>query len=200
MLYDQKFASFNESLLKISRNSIIDSGDFKSAVRFILEAASECTQPERMSVWLYNSEKTKVTCVGLFERSTKKYSQEGELLAADFPKYFSALGYERVLAVSDAVKDPVTCELAEKYLIPLKITSMLDAPIRYSGEVVGVVCNEHVGVMRQWDTNEIYFAGIIGEIVSRAIGAQKRQEAQESLRIANLKLENVIAELKKSQS
>ena len=42
--------------------------------------------------------------------------------------------------------DPRTRELTEGYLVPLGITSMLEATVRMdTGELVGVVCHEHVG-------------------------------------------------------
>ena len=66
---------------------------------------------------------------------------------SDFPEYFRAVE-PRALPSEFAQTDPRTAELRDAYLIPLAITSILDAPILKNGEMIGVVCHEHVGTPR----------------------------------------------------
>ncbi len=66
---------------------------------------------------------------------------------------------------------------------------MLDAPIWLDGEMVGVVCHEHVGAARQWALEEQNFAGSIADLVSMAIKACDRKQAQEALQKAHDDLE-----------
>lgn len=184
-----KFAHFNDVLLQISRSPILDSGDLNSTIHFILESAARCLEVERLSVWLYNAEKTKIICINLYEKSSSSHSAEGqEITAEEYPIYFEALGYHRVLAVKDVKTDRRTTEFLKTYMAPNSIVSMLDAPIRKYGEVVGVVCAESVSQMRKWDSNEIYFSGILGDLIARALLAKKRKDSQDKLleRIAEL--------------
>jgi two-component sensor histidine kinase len=68
---------------------------------------------------------------------------------------------------------------------------MMDVPIRLHGNVVGVVCHEHVGVMREWTTEEQDFAASIADMVSLALEASERGRAEEQVR-ASLKEKEVL--------
>ncbi len=190
-----KFAHFNDILLQISRSPILDSGDLTKTVQFILESSARCLEVERLSVWLYNSERTKIKCIALFENSSLTHSSEGlEISADEYPTYFEALGYHRVLAIKDVKTDRRTSELVQKYMIPNSIASMLDTPIREYGEVVGVTCAESVSQLRKWDSHEIYFAGILGDLIARALLAKKRKDSQDKLLQKIAELEKKIAD------
>jgi len=61
----------------------------------------------------------------------------------------------------------------------LGITSTLT--IWLDGEMVGVVCHEHVGPVRQWALEEQNFAGSMG-FSFPGNGSVRAQEAEEALR------------------
>jgi len=44
---------------------------------------------------------------------------------------------------------------------------MLDASIFIGGEVVGVLCHEHTGPLREWTTEERDFAGSMADLKDR---------------------------------
>jgi PAS domain S-box-containing protein len=123
----------------------------------------------------------------LYEWSKSLHSQGVELAAANYPAYFQALKQERTIAIHDAHTDPRAKEFSKSYLSPLGITSMLDAPVWLDGEMVGVVCHEHVGAARQWALEEQNFAGSIADLVSMAMKACDRQQAEEArLQLASI--------------
>jgi len=66
------------------------------------------------------------------------------------------------------------------YLAPLGITSMLDAPIRMGGEVVGVLCLEHIGPQRTWTQDEQSFAGSVADLVALALHQEERRRQRRS--------------------
>ncbi len=177
-----KFAHFNDVLLQISRSPILDSGNLDETIHFILESASHCLGVERLSVWVYSVDKKKLKCINLYEKSSSLHSaQELEISTDDYPTYFEAIGYHRVLAIKDVKTDRRTSELLQSYMIPNSIVSMLDVPIREYGDVVGIVCSESVSQMRKWDSNEIYFSGILGDLIARAFLAKKRKDSQDKM-------------------
>lgn len=177
-----KFAHFNDVLLQISRSPILDSGNLDETIPFILESASHCLEVERLSVWLYSVDKKKLKCINLYEKSSSLHStKELEISTDDYPTYFEAIGYHRVLAIKDVKTDRRTSELLQSYMIPNSIVSMLDVPIREYGDVVGIVCSESVSQMRKWDSNEIYFSGILGDLIARAFLAKKRKDSQDKM-------------------
>ena len=159
----------------------LSSRDYRGALRRITEEAAAALEVERASIWLLNESRTRLRCVDLFERTRHAHSSDIELEAADYPRYFEALAEGRALNADDACQDPRTREFAEGYLEPLGITSMLDAAIRVSGQVIGVVCHEHVGPRRCWTADEITFAGHIADQVAQALLARDRWLVEDAL-------------------
>ena len=60
--------------------------------------------------------------------------------------------------------------------------SMLDAPIWLAGRTVGVICNEHVGGLRQWEPDEEYFAASLANAISLALDQRERRRTEEALK------------------
>ena len=107
------------------------------------------------------------------------------------PRYAEALMSRRVVMAHDARTAPETSELTAGYLIPNRITSMLDAPIYRFGEVVGVVCHEHVGEPRTWTVRERDFASSVADIVAVLLEQATRMDGEEALRVQRLRAEKL---------
>jgi PAS domain S-box-containing protein len=161
--------------------AIMDTTDLARALHRIVDTASRVLNIRRVGVWLYNDDRSGITCECLCEDShVSKPSLT--LSAGQYPRYFQALEASRTLAASHARTDPRTSEFTENYLVPLGITSMLDVSIRLHGEIVGVLCNEHIGPPREWTPEEQQFCASVADFVSLAIAAAKRRQLQEQLR------------------
>ena len=169
------------ALFQLTKNKVIHSGNFTEAVRIMVEAAAHSLNVDRASVWLYTEDRAAIRCAGLFERQTNRHSDGIELPASSFPAYFKELQEERIIAADDAQRDPRTAEFADSYLRPLGITSMLDVPIRVKGQMVGVVCHEHVGPSRTWPPEEQHFANSMANFVTLALEAQERRRVEAEL-------------------
>lgn len=169
---------FHKCLLRLSS---VDFTDLGTKIREITEADAEAMQVERVSVWFFDDGHTAVTCDDLFRRSDNAHERGVELKASLHPRYFEALMESRVIAASDACCDPRTSEFAEGYLMPLGITSMLDAPVWLHGKIVGIVCHEHVGPKRTWLPEELDFAASIADMISLSVEAADRKRAEDAL-------------------
>jgi len=191
---EERYHKQNNVLAELAKHKTLDRGNLNASLREITEAAAHTLEVERTSVWLYNDEHSKLHCIDLYKRSTGQHSDSIELAAASYPVYFRTLEKERTIAVPDANTDPRTKELSDCYLSPLGIASILDAPIRLNGQMVGVVCHEHVGASRQWGLEEHNFAASIADLVSLAIEASERKRSQEELRLAHDQLEIRVGE------
>jgi signal transduction histidine kinase len=70
--------------------------------------------------------------------------------------------------------------------------------------MIGIICAEHTGAMRQWTADEVTFAGSLADLVGRAINARTSQDAQTELSELNRQLETRVeqrtAQLKMAQS
>ncbi|HYO13498.1 MAG TPA: ATP-binding protein [Thermoanaerobaculia bacterium] len=172
----------NRVLVELARSRTARDAGLDAALAEITRAAAETIGSERVSVWFYNESRSAIRCAVLYERSTGRCSQGMELAAARYPSYFAALETERTVAAHDARTDPRTREFTDTYLTPLGITSMLDAPIRVGGQMIGVVCHEHVGPARHWTEDEASFAGSIADAVSLACEESERKGTETALR------------------
>jgi hypothetical protein len=182
----------NEVLLKLTKSETIDSGDLIASVKEITEAATEALGCERSSVWFYTENNNSILSMDLFQRTLQKHSNGVELFAKDFPSYFNYLKEERVLGADNAHTNPSTKEFSEVYLTPLNITSMLDAPIRLHGKMVGVICNENVNEYRTWTPEELTFSASLADLISRAMEAKIRKQAEDEIKKINENLEQKI--------
>ncbi|WP_009630919.1 PAS domain S-box protein [Synechocystis sp. PCC 7509] len=185
----------NQVLVELARRETLNFGDFNAALEEITKAAAFTLDIERVSVWLYNDDRSKIHCLNLYQQSIDSYTKGTELSAVDYPAYFQALQVERTIAAHDAQIDSRTKEFSEFYLSTLGITSMLDAPIWLGGQMVGVVCHEHIGATRQWALEEQNFAGSIADLVSLAMEVCDRKRTEEALRESQRRLATLIDSL-----
>jgi rsbT co-antagonist protein RsbR len=174
-----------ELLLDLSRGQALDSGSLETSFGAITETASKGLGIARSSIWLYGPDDESIVCRDLYQAHDDSHSSGLELLARDYPAYFAALADDRTIAAEDARTHAATCEFKDGYLDPLGITSMLEAPIRRGGKLIGVLCNEHVGVARSFSSEDRVFAASLADYVARAMDAADRRAAEIALKRAN---------------
>jgi PAS domain S-box-containing protein len=182
---DEQLKTQKEALVKLAGQKSLHSGDLLVATREITETAAIVLSVSKASLWLYRPENRSVMeCIDNYDLQSRTHSRLAELRASDYPGYFAALEMDRAIAALNAWEDPRTKDLARTYLIPNGITSLLDAPIRLRGSIVGVLCHESTGVFRQWTLEEQSFAGSMADLVSLALESRDRRKAQDELREA----------------
>ena len=174
---------YQTTLLELAK---MDNSNLDSTLKRITEVDSRTLDVERVSVWLFNEGRSEIICENLYKLNGNFHENGSMLQAKDYPTYFQALEESRTLAANDACTDPRTSEYAEGYLKPYGITSMMDIPIRVHGKVVGIVCHEHTGPMRKWTVEEQDFAASIADMVSLALEASERRQAEEALQKAHV--------------
>jgi PAS domain S-box-containing protein len=104
------------------------------------------------------------------------------LAVADYPAYFRALHAGRAVDAARAATDPRTAELAPAYFRPRRIESVLEAPARAQGRVVGTVRFEHRGPPRVWREDEVAFAGAVADQLAQALLNAERERTHRELR------------------
>ena len=174
-----------ETLRKLAQSEALTSGRLLPAFQAITEASCQLLRVERASVWLLTEGHDAITLADVFEFTRQCHSADMTLRSVDYPAYFrSILNEERAIAAHDARKDSRTKEFLHSYLTPLKIGAMLDAPIRQKGNIVGVLCLEHVGGPRRWTIYEEQVASSLATMATLALGAAERLEGEQALRQA----------------
>ena len=162
----------------------------------ITTATAHCIAADRAGIWTFNSDKSALTCIELYEKNENVHSNGHTLLVEGCPNYISALMGNQPIAANDANQDARTSELREIYLEAFGIASQLHSPIRIDGELRGVVCLERVGSPRQWMDADLSFANSVSDLVSRTI-VEHEMRVEDKQRHA---LENRFAQAQKMES
>jgi diguanylate cyclase (GGDEF)-like protein/PAS domain S-box-containing protein len=189
---ENRFEAFSESLLKLVKGQALYSGNSMDSFQEITEAASYTLNVERVSIWIYSPDRSSIVSVDLFEQSTLLHSSGSEICKKDYPAYFAALAQERFINADNAHIDPRTSEFSADYLTSLGIQSLLDAPIRYGGKIIGVICLEHTQKVRIWSEEEMTYASSLADLVSHALEAQKRASAEAALQESESRYRSLI--------
>lgn len=188
---------FEKTRLALARMSLGAGEELFRGIGRAIQASAETLDVARVGVWLWADDWASLRCVSMYERAGGGAAIGAVLDARTFPAYASALRDRRVIIADDACEHPETCELADSYLRPLGITSMLDAALYREGEVIGVVCHEHIGPRRAWTPRECDFAASVADIVavlfeqasrhlSEAALAEQRARAAETQKLEAL--------------
>ena len=173
--------------LELARVALRQTAELSRALRQATEVAANTIDVDRAGVWILAG--PELRCLHQFVRSRDEHSEGATIELATIPAYVRAIHERRVLRADDALTHPATRELAEGYLVPLGITSMLDSPIFKEGDVVGVICLEHVGPARTWTSREIDFASSVADIVAVVFEQEARLEAEAKQRAAEAQVE-----------
>jgi two-component system cell cycle sensor histidine kinase/response regulator CckA len=167
--------------LRLAQARVTSDRQLRDVLREVTRVAAEALRVNRVSVWFFLDERRSIRCDYLHEPG-RGDDYEGTILhASDFPVYFTVLESSRVIRFVDRDGDPMSEELRQSYLGPLRITAMLDAPIYQGGEVVGIVCHEYVGHHREWTDPECEFAASVGDIVARLYAEAARLRVENQL-------------------
>ncbi|KAB2839454.1 GAF domain-containing protein, partial [bacterium] len=142
---------YQAGLLELAKSP---AADLAEALRKIAEVDSKTLGVARVGIWLFNEDRSEIVCQDVYLRAEDRHQSGQKLLAKNYPAYFQALEESRILPASDARHDPRTREFTEGYLVPQQIFSMMDVPIRLGGKVVGIVCHEQVGAIRDWSLED----------------------------------------------
>ena len=170
-----------ELIVRLARQRYASSDPQQEAAELITQAASELYGVARASLWRLGS--TRLDPISLYRRDLVRHEQPPAIEARHFPQYLQALHSGRVIDAHDALHDPRTCELASSYLQPHGIHSLLDASIRIEGEVVGLLCLEHIGPQRIWQADEIAFAGELADQFAQVLINQQKRDVTSALNL-----------------
>lgn len=172
----------DDALIELAKNRVNHEGDLEAAFQAITETAARLLGVGRASVWLLDPDRSAIRLADLYEMDRNRHSAGTILWARDFPTYFQMITSDaRTVTAHDAHTDPRTKEFSASYLTPLGIGAMLDAPIRLKGETGGVLCHEHLGGPRIWTSDEDSVAASLATLVSLALEAHERKQAEQAL-------------------
>jgi PAS domain S-box-containing protein len=169
-------------LLELARS---EKSDLEKALQKICSLSAATLEVARVSYWSLRENNSAIACEVLYLRNRESCDEQFKgtwLGVSDCPAYFEALANKCPIVADRAWTHPATSCLADNYLKPLGISSMLDAPIWVCGEVAGVLCHEHIGSPRDWSAEEIAFVSALASMVSLALEESNRARSANLLR------------------
>jgi PAS domain S-box-containing protein len=180
--HSEQIQIHRDVLLELARS---DKSDLEKALQKICFLSAATLEVARVSYWSLQENNSAISCEVLYLRDAESCDDEFKdtrLGFSDCPAYFEALAEKRPVVADRVLTHPATSGLAEKYLKPLSISSMLDAPVWVCGEVVGVLCHEHTDAPRNWSAEEIDFVSALASMVSLALEESNRARSELLLR------------------
>jgi two-component system, cell cycle sensor histidine kinase and response regulator CckA len=183
-MMDDSPVSLDSARLQISRLVLADFADLKRAMSIAARVSATTLAVTRVGVWSLSDDRAALRRVALYDlrRPDQPTTDDVELPLAEWPEYLAAVSSRRVIAATHALTDARTSELAEAYLVPHGVASMMDAPLFLRGEVWGIVCHEHTGDPRVWSDREIGFAVSVADMLSTMLEQAMRLAIEARLR------------------
>src|SRR6202007_2824635 len=178
----EQMQKHRDVLLELAQS---DKSDLAKALQKICSLSAGTIVGARVSYWSLQENDSAIVCEVLYLCGSESFDEQfkGTRLGfSDGPAYFEALANKRPIVADRVLTNPATSNLAENYLKPLGISSMLDAPVWVRGEVVGVLCHEHTGPTRDWSAEEIDFVSSLASMVSLALEESSRRRSEHLLR------------------
>ena len=155
---ERRLVSQSDALTALTSRYVNPDEPADERLKSILRLSAQALEVDRLSVWHFDDDRDSLRCAALYRCGADSFESGAVLTARDFPRYFEALERDRVIAADDARADERTRDFTTGYLIPNRIGSMLDVPLRQGAGAVGVLCAEHVGGARTWTVDEQNFA------------------------------------------
>ncbi|MCK4415340.1 MAG: PAS domain S-box protein [Candidatus Eisenbacteria sp.] len=174
----------SEALMRLAETQSELLRDRDLGLRQIAKVAAEALHVEHVSVWLYSPRGQEIRNASHYMRSSDKHSSAASDSLTEDPAHLAALKNEGVLAVNDVRQDPRTRGIWETYTTSRGIVSLLDAPVRLHGEIVGLISLGHVGPPRRWKMDEQIFVGSMADCVATVIEAEERERVERGLQRA----------------
>jgi PAS domain S-box-containing protein len=158
--------------------SIAD-GILPQALERIAEIVSEAVSVDRVSIWKMAEDGSGIESLVEYYAQDKSMRSGSVIARSAAASYLSSLEEHRRLVITDAQNDPLSADLLEGYLLPNRVTSILDAGIVLEGKLAGVLCLDHCGSPRQWFADEEFFAGAAASVIGQILSAVERRYAEE---------------------
>lgn len=182
---------YSECLLELSKSKTIELFGLESALKEVTETCAGILEIERCSIWIFNRAGDEIQCQDLFLSESRIHKKGQTLKETDFPAYFSTIKECSVISAPDIFSHPATRDFMRISPQPFSICSLLDAPIRSGGKLIGILCCEQAGVRKDWTREEENFAASLASILASFFDWNDRQAAFSELTEAKQEIEDL---------
>ncbi|RMQ69308.1 putative Sensory box-containing diguanylate cye [Pseudomonas viridiflava] len=167
-------------ILRLTRHRYTTANTLLEAAKLITKSACDIYDVDHVSIW--NLTDKRLEPITDYRRESGDYQSRTPIDISAYPTYLQALNTSRAIDASNIQTDPRTREMAES-LTPGEDKAVLDASIRIDGQVIGVLCLEQSGSIREWQSDEIAFAGELADQFAQVINNHNRRAATNALHL-----------------
>ncbi len=178
-------------LFELSSSKHYTEGNIYDFIKLVTEKSTELFQVWRTGVWFFDEDGEKLRCFDTYDGEIKTHHSGTVLSGIKYnPEYFY-LQKNKYIDAHDALTDERVKGYLEKYIKPLRITSMLDVGILNEGTPRGVLCIEQKGIKRKWAHHEISFACQVADQIAIVLSLFYKKIAQKELDKTQAKIETI---------
>lgn len=175
---ERRASRFQEALLRLTKE-LPQKQNLTTKLQLVAQEVRNVLEISRVNIWQLTPDSQYACCVAAFGDDSENLI--GTVLPiSHYFTYLASLEEGRVIAASSVRDDPRTKELVGDYWLPHEIEATMDASIRVEGKVVGILCCEHKS-KRNWNSDEIAFAGSSADLVAQVILESQRQRRERYL-------------------
>ncbi|MCF5505301.1 EAL domain-containing protein [Pseudomonas syringae] len=167
-------------IMRLTRHRYTTANTLLEAAELITRSACDIYDVDHVSIWNLNDKRLEP--ITDYDRESGDYRARTPIDISPYPSYLQALHTSRAIDASNIQTDPRTREMAES-LTPMENRAVLDASIRIDGQVVGVLCLEQSASTREWQSDEIAFAGELADQFAQVINNHNRRAATNALHL-----------------
>ncbi|WP_153732446.1 sensor domain-containing phosphodiesterase [Sporosarcina obsidiansis] len=170
-----------EQIFTKAKYFAVNEKTIKETLETICFEVSQIMNCERVSIWLFNEERTLLHSQNTYDDETKQHSVESDLSDEVFHSYFTAIQNQRTLSIVDISKSEETKEIFKKFFpVSSVYHSLLDACIILSSGIGGVLCCES-RKRREWTSFDRMVVTSIADMLSFLFDRLSRMDFEENL-------------------
>ncbi len=193
--YANKLSS---ALALITKTPALTSGILEDAAQVIAKEGCHALNTHRVGIWRISEDLSMLHSIARYDSVADELSIQEDFPLGDRSQYVKLLSSERLIVINDARDTQGLPNLQETY--GPGICSLLDAPIRVGGRLVGVVCIEQDATQeypnsRVWSIAEQNFASSLADFTALAMESAERRQVMLELDISKRRTETLMSNL-----
>ncbi|HPO64179.1 MAG TPA: PAS domain-containing protein [Candidatus Kapabacteria bacterium] len=181
---NQKFSNALTKLFNLNNDN------FDELLNNALSIDCNTLNIERVGLWLLNEDNSLLVNKATWVNSKQKIIYEDSCEISKIKCYFDYFSSNRIIATESIIEEE-RFDCIEDYLNKNYIFSKLDATIKISGKITGILTHEHINTKKFWTQQEIEFASSVAEMISLHLEANLRKNTEQKLKEANEIIEKV---------
>lgn len=172
----------NRALTRLAGSETLLAGDLDGFCSRVVASAAACLEGRRAAIWFVREDETGLETLQQRSLFDTHGPESPEALSAR-PLPVGWLDLDRSAVLTRSADDSgCSGDIVINSLRTLDDSPvMLAAPVKFNGEVVGVLCVEADGAVSTWSQSDLDFAVALASLVSLALGANEHRQVSDHM-------------------